>query len=58
MRKYGGIEINEDFVDDLVDEWHENETDMPTSMSVFIRANTGWDMAEYENWVLTGEIPS
>lgn len=55
MRTFEGIDITEDFVDDLVDEWHDN--DMPTSLWQFIRLNTGWTDDEVEEWAIHGTIP-
>ena len=55
-RFFGGIEITRDFVDELVEEWHEHP-DMPTSMEQFIKANTGWTEAEYEFWATSGVLP-
>lgn len=56
MREWGGIEVTEEFVDDLVEEWHENDN-MPTSLHAFVIANTGWSMAEYNLWAVTGRLP-
>lgn len=56
MREFGGIEITEDFVDDLVDEWHDNDN-MPTELHTFVMANTGWTWEEYKLWVVTGVMP-
>lgn len=54
---YGGIAITEEFLDELVQEWHEN-ADMPTSLETFVRANTGWSASRYDRWALTGELLS
>lgn len=56
-RTFGGMEITEDFVDDLVDEWHDHEPAMPTSLEQFVMANTGWTAEEYDRWVRVGRLP-
>lgn len=56
-RQHGGNEITEDFVDDLVDEWHDVTKNIPMSLGEFIRLHTGWDELEYHTWVGTGRIP-
>jgi hypothetical protein len=57
MREFEGIEITNDFVDDLVEEWHENEKIMPTPLHQFVISNTGWSIEEYTNWMIHGVVP-
>lgn len=57
MRVFGGIEITEQFVQDLHSEWHENRKTMPSTYEAFIRSNTGWTHEEFIGWVANRRLP-
>jgi hypothetical protein len=56
-RIFEGIEITEEFVDDLVSEWHDNIANFTVTLKEFIMSNTGFSDHEYEVWVRTGSVP-
>ena len=56
MRVFGGIEITEEFVKYLSNEWKAN-ANMPTSYERFMCANTGWTHDEFVQWVANGRLP-
>jgi len=55
-----GIELQnpaawEENADDLVEEWHENAEQMPTTLKEFVSSNMGWTGAQYDRWATTGD---
>ena len=50
------FEFDNDHLDDMVYEWHENHRDT-TSLEDFVRNVTGWTGFQYDLWVITGRNP-
>jgi len=50
-------QITEEYIDDLLDAWHNDLTPGFTIEELVFIA-TGWDTEQYENWERTGHIPN
>lgn len=53
---YEGIEVDENLLDDLTVEWHEEDV-LDKSLKEWIQINTGLTDVEYDVWVRTGSLP-
>lgn len=59
MRYFQGEALTDEYMDDLVECWHDSGDDPEYDMSLmeFVMANTGLDYYEYQSWVISGEVP-